>query len=37
MIIARYALCPEKLIIKDRELKRGNLREKRKEERKRKL
>lgn len=30
MIAVRYALCPKKLIIKDRELERGNIGEKRK-------
>lgn len=30
MIAVRYALCPKKPVIKERELKRGNIREKRK-------
>jgi len=37
MSTSSYALCPKKLIIKDRELKRGIIRENRKGERKRKL
>lgn len=37
MIAVSYALCPKKLIIKDRELKTGKIREKKEEEQQKKV